>query len=69
MVFGKSDITGEPAEFFVNGKNIVLQCCGESGNEKVIKKIPDLAEQWNKTSGKKVPYDFIHWLKEQLKGE
>ena len=68
-VFGKRDITGEPVEIFTDGKTIALQCLAESALEKAIKEIPNLAEQWNRTSGKKVPYDFIHWLKEQLKGE
>lgn len=68
-IFGKRDITGEPVEIFVDGKSIILQCHAESALEKAIKEIPNLAEQWNRTSGKKVPYDFIQWLKEQLKEE
>ena len=69
MVFGERDVTGEPVEVFVDGNNIVLQCLSETEKERVIKKIPDLAEKWNATNKGKVPYEFVHWLKEQLKEE
>jgi bifunctional DNA-binding transcriptional regulator/antitoxin component of YhaV-PrlF toxin-antitoxin module len=68
-IFGKRDITGEPVEIFSDGKTIILQCLAESALEKAIKKIPDLAEKWNATSRSKVPYEFAHWLAEQLKEE
>ena len=68
-LYGKRDVTGEPVEIFVDGNRIVLQCLSETEKDRAINKIPDLAEQWNRESGKKVPYDFVHWLKEKLKEE
>ena len=67
--FGKRDITGEPVEIFTDGKSIILQCHAESALEKAIKEIPDLAEKWNATNKGKVPYEFAHWLADQLKEE
>lgn len=57
---------------------IMLECITEEeakeaftnrvNEARVIKAIPDLAGKWNATSSKRVPYDFIRWLTEQLKG-
>ena len=54
---------------FYSAKNIILQCHAESALEKAIKEIPNLAEKWNATNKGKVPYEFVHWLAQQLKGE
>lgn len=39
---------------------------GKSHSEILQEKIEQLAKEWNKQSSKKVPYEFIEWMKEKI---